>query len=177
MSNLDKYKDDLDALVALGSKMDLDLTYRNLKDQGKLDEKHKESAAKIKGSLEQEYQRWFTGARAVIKQLLPDRLTEFDHLYKGDGKRKEINSTTFNIQDWLNGIRSGSNAYGEKYYDNFAIVSMRFRTQLAILKSLEARFESTLFDIRQFVQTDLFDSDVGYRKGTNKAWLRHYCLS
>lgn len=160
MSNIAKYKDNLDALVALGSKMDLDITYRYLEDQGKLEEKHKKSAAEIKGALEKDYQRWFTESCAVIKQLLPDRLTEFDHLYKGDGKRKEINSATFNIQDWLNGIRSGTNAYGEKYYDDFAIVSMRFRTQHSILQSLESRFESTLFDIRQFVQADLFDSEL-----------------
>ena len=37
---------------------------------------------------------------------------------------------------------------------------MRFSTQLAILKSLEARFESTLFDIKQFVHADLFDSEI-----------------
>lgn len=160
MSNLDKYKRDLESLVQLGEKMELDLTFCHLKEQGELDEKHKDAAKKVKGSLEREYQRWFTESCAVIKQLLPDRLAEFDHLYRGDGKRKGINSTTYNIQDWLNGIRAGSNAYREKYYDDFAIVSMRFRTQLAILKSLEARFESTLFDIRQFVQADLFDSEL-----------------
>jgi hypothetical protein len=37
---------------------------------------------------------------------------------------------------------------------------MRFRTQLAILKSVESRFESTLFDIRQLFQADLFDSEL-----------------
>lgn len=160
MSNIERYKRDLESLLKLGQRMELDLTFRYLQKQGELSEKQKEAADKVKGSLERDYQRWFTESCAVIKQLLPDRLPEFDHLYKGDGKRKEINSTTYNIQDWLNGIRSGSNALGEKYYDDFAIVSMRFSTQLAILNSLEARFESTLFDIKQFVQADLFDSEL-----------------
>ncbi len=37
---------------------------------------------------------------------------------------------------------------------------MRFSTQLAILKAVEARFESSLFDIKQLVQADLFDSEL-----------------
>ena len=35
-----------------------------------------------------------------------------------------------------------------------------FRQQLAILKAVNARFESSLFDIRQLVQADLFDSEL-----------------
>ena len=34
------------------------------------------------------------------------------------------------------------------------------RQQLSILKSVKARFESSLFDIRQLVQADLFDSEI-----------------
>jgi hypothetical protein len=37
---------------------------------------------------------------------------------------------------------------------------MRFYTQCAILASIEARFESTLFDIKQLVQADLLDSEL-----------------
>jgi hypothetical protein len=36
----------------------------------------------------------------------------------------------------------------------------QFRQQLAIVKSLERRFESSLFDVHQMVQADLFDSDL-----------------
>ena len=160
MSNLDKYKKDLEVLVKVGKKMEIDLTLRYLKEQGELNDSQKEAAKKIKGSFESEYQRWYTEACAVIKQLVPDRYLEFEHLYKGEGKRKDIKSTTYNIQDWLNGIRVSENYLGEKPYDDFAIVSMRLKTQLAILKSVEARFESSLFDIKQLVQADLFDSEL-----------------
>ena len=51
MSNLDKYKTDLESLVQLGEIMDLDLTFRHLKDQGELDKKHHEAAKKVKGNL------------------------------------------------------------------------------------------------------------------------------
>ena len=40
----------------------------------------------------------------------------------------------------------------------------QFRQQLAILKSVEERFESSLFDIRQLVQADIFDSELDAAK-------------
>ena len=160
MSNLDKYKKDLDSLVKLGKKMELDLTLRHLNDQGELSDKEKEAEKKIKGSFESDYQRWYTESSVVIKQLIPDRFVEFEQLYKGEGRRKDIKNSTYSIQDWLNGIRSGTNSFGEKVFDDFAVATMRFKTQLAILKSVEFRFESTLFDIRQLVQADLFDSEL-----------------
>lgn len=159
MSNLDKYKSDLDSLIKRGETMELDLNIRHLEDKGELTEEDKKNFNKFKGAFEKNYQRWYTESAIVIKQILPDRIIEFENLYKGDGKRKDINSTTYNLQDWLNGIRAGINVYkGKKYYDDFAIVSMRFHTQLEILKAVKARFESSLLEIRQIVQADLFDS-------------------
>src|SRR5262249_6722053 len=35
-----------------------------------------------------------------------------------------------------------------------------FRQQLAILQAVKKRFESSLFDIRQLMQADLFDSEI-----------------
>lgn len=160
LSNINKYKDDLIALVKLGEKMDLDLMFRHLVDQGKLNGDDEKSAKKLKGCFEGDYQRWYTESCAVIKQLIPDRFVEFEQLYKGEGRRKGINVHTYTIQDWHNGIRSGTNAYGEKVFDDFAGVAMKFKTQLTILQSVQSRFESTLFDIRQLVQADLFDSEL-----------------
>lgn len=169
-TNLDKYKADLDSLIKLGDAMELDLSFRYLEEEGKLSDDDKKNFKKFKGAFEKHYQRWYTESSAVIKQLIPDRSIEFDHLYKGDGKRKEINGTTYNLQDWLNGIRSGVDVYkGEKHYNDFAIVSMRFHTQLEILKAVGVRFESSLFDIRQVVQADLFDSEID----TARELLKH----
>lgn len=161
LTNLNKYKSDLDSLIQLGESMELDLTLRHLEKEGKLSAEDKKIFKKLKGSFEKNYQRWYTESTAIIRQLLPDRIVEFENLYKGDGNRKYIDSVTYNIQDWLNGIRAGTDEFtGEKYYNDFAIVSMRFRTQLEILKAVKARFESSLFDIRQLVQADLFDSEL-----------------
>ena len=158
MNNLDKYKDDLDSLLKLGEKMQFDLTFRFVEDQGDLGETINEAGKKLKGCFERDYQRWYTESSVVVKQMIPDRFVEFGELYKVEGRRKDININTYAIQDWLNGVRSLTNFPGEKHFDDSAILTMRFGTQLAILKSVESRFESTLFDIRQLVQADLFDS-------------------
>jgi hypothetical protein len=41
---------------------------------------------------------------------------------------------------------------------------MRFRTQHSILKAVRSRFESSLHDIRQFIQADLFVSELDAAK-------------
>lgn len=159
-SNLDKYKEDLESLESLGMVLSADLQFRYLSDKGELSKSEEKSAKKIKGWFESKYQNWYTEACAVIRQLIPDRLSEFESLYKGDGRGKAINSETFHIQDWLNGIRATRNVRNEKHYDDFAIITMRFQTQFAILNSVKKRFSSSLFDIRQLVQADLFDSEL-----------------
>ena len=171
-TNLERFKNDLEKLTKLGDEMSVDLTLRNVKPEEK--EEFKEVIAKIKGSFEKNYQRWYTESSAVLKQLVPDRLAEFVQLYHGDGKRKQIDSAAYNIQDWLNGIRSAKNDFtGKKHYDDFAITSMRFNTQLEILKSVNARFESSLFDIAQLVRADLFDSELdAARELANHGFLR-----
>ena len=116
--------------------MEQDLSVRHLGDQGKLEEDDEKAAKVIKGCFESDYQRWYTESCAVIKQLIPDRYAEFEHLYKGEERRKEINIHTYTIQDWQLGIRTGTNAHGEKVSDDFASVFMRFHTQLAILQSV-----------------------------------------
>ncbi len=116
--------------------------------------------AELEGSFYSSYQRWYTEACAVIRQLIPDRISEFELLYKGDGRRKSIDSMTYTIQDWLNGVRAGVRYNQKSEFDDAAIVTMRFQTQTQILKASERRLESSLFDIRQLVQADLFDSEL-----------------
>jgi len=160
MTSLSRYKSDLEKLVKLGEVMEAGLNLRHLENKGELDDARKKSAEELKGSFEKFYQKWYTEALAVIRQLVPDRLVEFEQLYKGDGKRRNVNASNYNIQDWLNGIRSGNDRNSEKFFDDFAAVVMRFKNQLAILRAVEGRFQSSLFDIKQLVQADLFDSEI-----------------
>jgi hypothetical protein len=100
---------------------------------------------------------------------VPDRLLEFAQLYHGDGKRKVINSSTYNIQDWLNGVRAGEDNFGRKIFDDFGTMFMRFQTQAGILNSARSRLKSSLFNIVQLTRADLFDSELDAARELLKA--------
>ena len=154
--NLERHRSDLRRLVRLGEEMLSDLSLRDTP----VEAEHREVAERIKGRFEREYQRWYTEAGAVVRQLIPGRDVEFEQLYLGDGKRKAITGDTYTIQDWLTGRRAPGGGSGEGPFDGVVPVSLRLKAQLEILKSAEARFDSSLFDIRQLVQADLFDSEL-----------------
>lgn len=60
-------------------------------------------------------------------------------------------------------VRSGY----ETKVDTSAAIS-KFQQQLLILKSAEKRLESSLFDIKQLIQADIFDSEIETAKELNK---------
>jgi hypothetical protein len=160
MSNLDRYRADLTALTALADKMMADLLERNRSRRAQASSRASGQHHQA-GVFEDEYQNWYSEAAAVVRQLTPDRLDEFVGLYMEDGRRKAITAENYSIQDWLRGIHPGPNRNtGEMSWDDLAAVAMRLRTQAQILKAAERRFESSLFDIRQMVQADIFDSEL-----------------
>lgn len=141
--------------------MSADLFLRRPDQAKKLTPDLAELKKKVEGSFERDYQQWYTESCAALRHVLPERLPEFQEMYKGEQKRKTIDATTYCIQDWLGGVRAADNTYtGKKAFDDFAGVSMRFNTQFEILKAAEARFESSLFEIRQLLQADLFDHEL-----------------
>jgi len=150
--NLEKYKQDLKRLINEGYNLFSDLM------------KNENNASVFHSG----YQKWYSEAQEVIKQILPNRYDEFNQLYN-ETKRKSIDSLTYNIRDWLLGIRASVNEFTkEKRFEDFVAVVMRFRNQLSILKSAESRFESSLFDIKQLVQADLFNSELDAARELNK---------
>ena len=160
-SNIETYKAELTALIKSGAEMQLDLTYQQLAERRSLNKKEEEKKTEYFGTFDREYQRWYTQASAIVRQLLPDRTTEFNSLYLSDPKRKTINNITYSIQDWVNGIRAGRQLIDDnKLYDDIGVVGRKLSTQLKILESVEARFESKLMDISGIVQADLFDTEL-----------------
>jgi hypothetical protein len=97
-TNLSRYKDDLSKLIALGDEMLLDLQGRHLLETEKVKPETKKKIEALRGTFEREYQRWYTEALSLIRQLAPGRLEEFQELYKGDGKRKATIATNYHIQ-------------------------------------------------------------------------------
>jgi hypothetical protein len=159
---LEKHRSDLTRLVRRGEEMLIDLSLRN----APIDVNHRVIDKTIRGCFERQYQHWYTEAQTAVAQLIPARSAEFEQLYLGEGKRisskKAAKSTKTadadcTIQDWLTG-RIPQPSDGR--IDPLLPVTMRLKTQLEILQSAEARFESVLFDMRQLLRADLFDSEL-----------------
>lgn len=121
-------------------------------------ENYQEFVKKIP-DFDSSYQGWYSEASAVIKQLLPDRLSDFVRLYEKPKSRKEVTWENYVIEDLLQGLQI-TRGFQKEVVVNATAAIPRFKQQLEILRSAEARFESSLFDIRQLVQADLFDSEL-----------------
>jgi hypothetical protein len=104
------------------------------------------------------YQSWYSECLSLIKQLLPDRLSDFIRLYEKPKGRKDIGFENYRIEDALQGLQVTRHG-GEVVADKKSAVP-HLDQQVAILESLERRFESSLYDIRQLVQADLLDSEL-----------------
>lgn len=155
-ANLDHYRRDLAKLTELGEEMLVDLSLRGAAVEGK----QRKLAERVSGCFERNYQRWYTEAGAVVGQLIPVRAAEFERLYLAAAKRRAIDAETFAIQDWLAGRRAPAGKSGRPAFNDLLAVSMRLKMQLEILRSAGARLESSLFDVRQLVAADLFDSEL-----------------
>ncbi len=164
VSNLDRYKRDLDSLVAKGEDLHLAMQAECLPEQvtRALRKVHGDKTKDILKALpkfHEAYQPWYSEAKALVRQLLPDRLADFVRHYEKPKPRKDITYENYRIEDYLQGLNITRGYEREKVVGPDAAIP-QFRQQLAILKSVRARFESSLFDIRQLVQADLFDSEL-----------------
>jgi hypothetical protein len=169
-SKFDELKKEVAALSAQG-----DLLYFGLRKALKqmsaeelaLVEKHKTVFPDFGSS----YDAWYSEAIRLVKQILPDRFADFTRQYR-DEKRKEVNYLTYGIADALMGLTTKQ--FGEVIADANAVLP-KVATQIAILKSAEKRFSSSLFDIRDVVQADLFDSELDAARSLAKSGFLRAC--
>jgi hypothetical protein len=165
-TNLDRYKKDLDSLIEKGQDLHISMQLACLPEETEsfLKKEFGDEAKEIIKKLPSfmiSYQSWYSEAKALIKQLLPDRLADFVRHYEKPKSRKNIDYENYKIEDYLQGLNV---TYGGKKVVGPEAAIPQFRQQLAILGSVKARFESSLFDIRQLVQADLFDSELDAAK-------------
>ena len=163
MKNLEQYKGDLKRLIDTGDNLYNAIQYE-CRPEGyekaakkKLGEKATDLLRNLP-SFSAEYQAWYSEAGALIRQLLPNRLDDFCGYYEQSKTRKRVTYGSYRISDYLLRLQV-KNALGEVTVDPSAAIP-RFEQQLAIVKAVKNRLESSLFDIRQLVQADLFDSEL-----------------
>jgi hypothetical protein len=153
ITNLSVLEKDLDRLIT-ESKV---LLYSMADDCGALDKKIREKHGDKMPNFKSSYETWYSESMQVIKQILPDRLNDFIHLYKND-KRKGIDYLTYTMSDYMIGIQM-KNGLGEVTVGPSSGIP-KFQQQMKILESAKQRFKSSLFDIRQIIQADLFDDEL-----------------
>jgi hypothetical protein len=185
-TNMERFKRDLGSLIDRGADIEASLVYeadpqpyadglkeraiRNpaiAKSLGANSGDPKDLDAKIRKYLDslpsfsEAYQRWYSEAIVVIKQILPDRLSDFVRHYEKPKPRKEITNESYRIEDFLQGL---SVSFGTEIRVARTAAIPHFQQQRAILKACSGRFESSLFEIRQLVQADLLDSELDAAK-------------
>jgi len=165
MNNIDKYKKDIEKLVNDGQGLyhGLSLQYRPELMEG-LSRKTKRTEAEIRKafpSFIEKYQIWYSEALECLRQLLPSRVDDFISYYKPLSKREKgnISYENYTISDCLNRLAITRGWDKEKIVGPEAAIP-KFRQQLAIIESLNRKFESSLFDIRTLLQSDLFDHEL-----------------
>lgn len=106
------------------------------------------------------YQPWFTKARRVVTNLVPERLTEFDACYGKPGEQKhDIWAATLDLSDMATGrleVMSPKNVWGQLRSQCEDL----FRLQESILAAAQATLNSAIRDISAFLRAGLFDSDL-----------------
>jgi hypothetical protein len=162
--NVERFKDDLQKLLDEGEKLKLALHIQvrgkdAIAEALKLTAEQKKEAFKNLPSFNVAYEAWYSEAIVVVKQLLPDRLQDFKDHFEVPKNRKDITFASYRIQDALKGLRVTRGGGSEVVVDDSAAIS-HFEQQVAILRAVKKRFESSLFEIKQLVQADLFDSEL-----------------
>lgn len=166
-SNLEKYKKDLGRLIGDGKQL-LCAMYYECKSKQVESLYKKEDIGKFREQLPSfkgKYQDWYSESLAVIKFLLPDRLEDFTKLYEKPRGRKSLGYDNYVVEDYLQGLHVTHGL--EKVVGPDAAIP-QFMQQLKILESAQKRFESSLFDIKQLLQADLFDSELEAAEELNK---------
>ncbi|MFC4214296.1 hypothetical protein ACFP4H_17680 [Pseudophaeobacter arcticus] len=169
-----KFSDELNELIAEGELLCLSLEYvyhpnevhdAYLKsfdgDEPRLD-KFLDSLPSFLSS----YQSWYSKAQAVVKQVLPDRLDDFNSHFEYPRVRKAITYDNYMIKDCLQDLRV-TKATGAVV--NGAAAIPEFRQQLYIAKAARDALKSKLVDLTAVLQADLFDSEVEAAASLGKA--------
>lgn len=169
---LDKFSAELDALITEGETLHNAIQYECYPKE------FREEVAKVvpKETLEKfikalpkfnsSYQPWFSKSQAVIKQILPDRLTDFNSYYEYPKPRKEISFQNYMIKDALQGLTIRE--YGAVKTNASAAIPELVQ-QVNILRAAKAALGSRLMEIRSILQADLFDSELDSARALAKA--------
>jgi len=122
----------------------------------------KESSPSTGGTFMDSYENWYTEARRVVEQLVPERLQDFISLYKLPGARKELTRDNYRIVDFLHGTTLADDPFSMigTAFNSTNTTKNLFGNQTQILVSANKKISSSLMDIREVLVADLFDNEI-----------------
>lgn len=101
MSNIERFKKDIERLEIEGSKLVFRMLYDLFPDQ-MIKNNKKEQLEKLP-LFDTTYQRWYSESLAMLAVILPDRLNDFKAYYQLPRAPKELNFSTYTISDYIKG--------------------------------------------------------------------------
>lgn len=160
-----KFSDELDQLVSDGDMLQFAIEFDCMPEQFRGaylkkfdgDETKLDEFIKKLPKFNNSYQKWYSKSQAVIKQVIPDRLSDFVSHYEFQRARKSTNFQNYMIRDYLQGLQV--TRVGGQVVDGAAAIP-EFRQQLNMVKAAKDSLESTLMDMAAVLQADLFDTEI-----------------
>jgi hypothetical protein len=140
-TNIERLKKDLDELVQQGHLLDLAMRReispddlkkglrKALKDDNEVDV---EEALKRLPDFKTSYEAWYSESLALLRQLLPDRVSNFVALYEKPKARKLIQYGNYVMQDYLQGLTIRDHFGGTQLGPSAALP--QYRQQLVFCK-------------------------------------------
>lgn len=110
-------------------------------------------------NFKENYQEWYSKAQAVIRQIMPGRLSDFNSYFDIPKGRKDITFQNYMIRDYLQGLRVTRGWEKEVVADGSAAIP-EFEQQLNMVRAAKSNLQSTLMDLKAVLQADLFDTEV-----------------
>ena len=165
VNNLKKIKEDLRRLLVDGQSLAIAWAVQ-YKPSALGQTKFKEEERQLYSTMPIgfEYQKWYSEALQVVKFLIPNRLQDFRTFYEFEGNRKSLSYINYRIADCFRGVVISSVSYD----DMMGFCLGMLEHQRSILMSAWNRLDSSLYEIQQVLQADLFDSEIDAAKELNK---------
>lgn len=134
-----------------------------LKSANKIGDQRRRTCA----ALSREYQPWYSESRRVVATLMPERLEEFDQLYRHE-RKNYFNFKGYTISDYLQ-LVGEDDVLGMAFFNKYDAAYEKFRQQLMILHSANMMAKSRISSITQLVQSKILDNELDGAKQLLKA--------
>ena len=104
-------------------------------------------------STAQRYHVWYSKILPFMRQLGPDRFSEFVRLYEPDPKRKDAGWLRYTLQDYMRGTTSLN-------FEPINAFASLFKQQIMIVEAVYLTAEQRLTDLELMVRAELFRHEL-----------------